>query len=119
MRHPTEIGRGGSWRRGLLPGLVVLSLAGCASLPETSRGTHAVAAQRALEYLPDAESLDWIDPETGLEARVTVLSTSRDGRGRDCRQLGYQPQPDADPMSRSYCRDPGTGLWELANTPLN
>jgi hypothetical protein len=104
--------------------LAALALAGCATISDlfggssgaaSSEGAHAVAAQRSLEYLPDAETLDWIDPETGLPARVTVLSTAHDGSGRFCRRLAYQPDLAAEGVVSSYCRDAETGLWETAD----
>ena len=104
-----------SFRRHACAALAALVLAGCASRAETSQGSQAVASQRALEYLPDAETLDWTDPETGLAARVTVISTARDADGRFCRRLAYQPDLAADGVIRSYCRDAETGLWEPAD----
>ncbi|MGF1624584.1 MAG: hypothetical protein ACFCVH_06845 [Alphaproteobacteria bacterium] len=129
MTQHIDIGSGGlRGLRGILPALALLPLVGCSSfslfdastggdaLTETSYGSYAVATQRALEYLPDAESLDWVDPETGAEARVTVLSTDS-RQGRYCRQLDYRPQPSADPVRESYCRNAATQLWEIDPTP--
>lgn len=91
--------------------LVAVSLGGCATLTATSHGSYAVAAQRALEYLPDEETFDWIDPETEQVSRLTVLDTNQDETGRYCRKLTYQASPDAEDASESYCRDAETGTW--------
>lgn len=91
--------------------LAAISLGGCATLTETSHGSHAVAAQRVLEYPPDNKTFDWVDPETEPASRLTVLDTNQNEAGRYCRKLTYQASPDAEDASESYCREGETGIW--------
>ena len=110
---------------------IVFVVAGCASMAETSEGAYATSVQRALEYLPDAESLEWVDPETEVPSRVTVLDTTQAADGRYCRNLVFAANPEAsenpdaafEPVfapdgadigePTTYCRDGETGSWEV------
>ena len=124
-----------NWITDALPAYSILAIffavAGCASLAETSQGAYATSVQRALEYLPDDESLDWVDPETEVPSRVTVLNTVETADGAYCRDLVFEVIPvaieeraeAAEPgvapegadldASKTYCRDVETGSWEV------
>lgn len=96
--------------------LFVMAVAGCATISaQSSVGAQAVAVQRALENLPDAETYDWNDPETGAPARLTLLSTEQRADGRYCRQVRYQADLDGDGTVETYCRVDETGDWEFVN----
>ena len=99
-------------------------LAGCSTVsglfdsgpePQSSTGAHAVAVQRSLEYLPDTETFDWTDPETGRSARLTVLSTAQSADGRYCRDVRYQADISVEGVVQSYCRNEATGDWVAEN----
>jgi hypothetical protein len=70
-----------------------------------------IASQRALEYLPDDETLHWVDPETEQPSQVTVLQTLPAEDGQVCRLLhtvsGERP---GNPVDR-FCRDSESGAW--------
>ncbi|MEZ5666904.1 MAG: hypothetical protein R3F55_05630 [Alphaproteobacteria bacterium] len=95
----------------------VCMISGCAlwdglfSSAPSSQDTLAVSVQRALEYLPDGETLDWTDPETGMPARVTVGTTARDADGSYCRDLTTQTDLAATGVTERYCRDAETERW--------
>lgn len=89
---------------------------GCAALVDTSEGSYSVAVQRALEYLPDNETFDWVDPESTHRARVTILETRVDAAGQYCRELAHQVSPAANPSTKAYCREAETGEWVLSET---
>jgi hypothetical protein len=83
-----------------------------APLPEhDSQAAFLLASQRALEYLPDRESLHWVDPETEQASRVTVLQTLPSQDGAFCRLLLVDSSTrPGDPIER-YCRRPEAGTW--------
>lgn len=114
---------------------ILFLVAGCASLAETSEGTYATSVQRSLEYLPDGESLNWVDPETEMPSRVTVLNTTETAEGEFCRDLVFGVIPvatevpteeEVEPVEapegadleepKTYCRDAETGSWEVEET---
>jgi surface antigen len=83
-----------------------------APLPEhDSQAAFLLASQRALEYLPDRESLHWVDPETEHASRVTVLQTLPSQGGVFCRLLLVDSSArPGDPIER-YCRQPEADTW--------
>lgn len=93
--------------------------AGCVAMaPRSSPATSssetslAVASQRALEYLPDTEALNWTDPATGRASRVTVVETLPVEDDRYCRLLFLEVSTSADGTIERHCRVAETGLWQ-------
>jgi surface antigen len=105
-----------SWPRAIAVLAAAAAVAGCALLdpPAAPADTaFVVASQRALEYLPDRESLHWVDPETEEASQVTVLQTLTDADGRFCRLLLIESsvRPGA-PIER-FCREPDSDSWRF------
>lgn len=114
------------------PALAVLILSACAGTPgapeNDGRGSdttattegqlnsvqaYAVAAHRALEYLPDGESIRWVDPADGRALRLIVLSTHSDAAGIPCRLVVLGDADAADGVSQQFCRDAQTNAWQF------
>ncbi len=99
------------WLRLAPAGVLVHTIAGCALFGDpfgaasSTEDARAVSTQRALEYLPDGEALEWMDPETEEVSRITILTTTQNGAGEFCRDTTYQPSPEASVEVEIYCRD--------------
>lgn len=113
--------------RVLAPFLAALIVSACAVSPDepatdvtaTPEGqlnsvqAYAVAAHRALEYLPDGESIRWIDPADGRALRLIVLSTHSGQTGIPCRLVVLGEADAVDGVSQQFCRDAQTNAWQF------
>lgn len=95
------------------------SLAGCAMLEtwtgagNTETASLALASQRALEFLPDSESIYWTEPATNREARVMVLETLPAAGNRYCRILYVQVSATPNGVIERHCREPNASVWRF------